>query len=563
MKIFHKIKNYVVSHKIISVVILIAVIFGGYQVYKSKTGTSGEVRYVTAVVVKGAVISSVTGSGQVSASNQVDVKPKTSGDVIYVGVKSGQEVSRGGLIAQLDTTDAQKAIRNAEIDLETAKLNLDKLLGSENAAIPKNKQEAEDDLKAAYDSGFNAVSNVFLDLPSIMTTLQGMYFDKTISANIWNVDYFEVAAQDFDLRIADFHDDAIAKYQDARKRYDVNFQSYKSVSRFSDMDTLNSLINETYDTTRAISDAIRSMSNLIQFYEDILSKKFIPANAAANTYLTTLGGYISKTNSHLSSLTSIQSSIKTSKEAVSNADFDVRSQKIIYNQKEEALAEAKTNLSYCYIRAPFDGAIAVLDVKKGDSVGSGTAVATLITKQKIAEISLNEVDIAKIKVGQKSNLTFDAIDGLNVTGEVIEVDSLGTVSQGVVSYAVKIGFDIQDDRVKSGMSVNVSIATDVKQDVLVVANSAVKTQGDIKYVEMFEQPLVESNGTQGTVSAIAPRQQQVEVGISNDTLTEIISGLKEGDQIVSRTINSAAKTAIPAAAPSLFGGGGGNVKIQR
>lgn len=563
MKIFHKIKNYVVSHKIISVVILIAVIFGGYQVYKSKTGTSGEVRYVTAVVVKGAVISSVTGSGQVSASNQVDVKPKTSGDVIYVGVKSGQEVSRGGLIAQLDTTDAQKAIRNAEIDLETAKLNLDKLLGSENAAIPKNKQEAEDDLKAAYDSGFNAVSNVFLDLPSIMTTLQGMYFDKTISANIWNVDYFEVAAQDFDLRIADFHDDAIAKYQDARKRYDVNFQSYKSVSRFSDMDTLNSLINETYDTTRAISDAIRSMSNLIQFYEDILSKKFIPANAAANTYLTTLGGYISKTNSHLSSLTSIQSSIKTSKEAVSNADFDVRSQKIIYNQKEEALAEAKTNLSYCYIRAPFDGVIAVLDVKKGDSVGSGTAVATLITKQKIAEISLNEVDIAKIKVGQKSNLTFDAIDGLNVTGEVIEVDSLGTVSQGVVSYAVKIGFDIQDDRVKSGMSVNVSIATDVKQDVLVVANSAVKTQGDIKYVEMFEQPLVESNGTQGTVSAIAPRQQQVEVGISNDTLTEIISGLKEGDQIVSRTINSAAKTAIPAAAPSLFGGGGGNVKIQR
>ena len=99
----------------------------------------------------------------------------------------------------------------------------------------------------------------------------------------------------------------------------------------------------------------------------------------------------------------------------------------------------------------------------------------LITKQKIAEISLNEVDAAKVKVGQKVTLTFDAIDGLSITGEVSEIDALGTVSQGVVTYGVKIAFDTQDERVKSGMSVSAAIITDVKQNVLLVPNAAVKS----------------------------------------------------------------------------------------
>jgi len=135
---------------------------------------------------------------------------------------------------------------------------------------------------------------------------------------------------------------------------------------------------------------------------------------------------------------------------------------------------------------------------------------------------------------------------------------------------MKLSFDTQDERVKTGMTVSVSIITDVKTDVLVVPNGAVKSQnGGGSYVEMF--PSTDSTGSpqagsgqvilpaeaftgQGFPSTIAPRQQNVTTGLSNDTMTEIVDGLKEGDNVVTRTI--AATTATTATAPSLFGGGG-------
>jgi HlyD family secretion protein len=109
---------------------------------------------------------------------------------------------------------------------------------------------------------------------------------------------------------------------------------------------------------------------------------------------------------------------------------------------------------------------------------------------------------------------------------------VGTVSQGVVTYTVKIGFDTQDDRVKTAMSVSAAIITDIKQDVLLVPNAAVKKSNNEQYVEILENNI--------------PRYQAVEVGLSNDTMTEITSGLKEGDKVITQTITgnttSTAKT---------------------
>ena len=178
---------------------------------------------------------------------------------------------------------------------------------------------------------------------------------------------------------------------------------------------------------------------------------------------------------------------------------------------------------------------------------------------------MNEVDVAKIQVGQKAPLTFDAVPDLTITGEVSEIDSIGIVSQGVVTYNVKINFDTQDSRVKPSMSVSASIITDIKQDVLVVPNSAIKSQSGTSYIEMFDTPLIAPRDkTTGTISKIAPNKIPVEVGLSNDSQSEIISGIKENDEIVSRTILPT--TTTTATAPSIFGsstnrGGGNAVRI--
>jgi multidrug efflux pump subunit AcrA (membrane-fusion protein) len=510
---------------VITIVLILAVYFG----YKTFFGTKDTIRYITAAAEKGTLIVSVTGSGQISALNQVDLKSKTSGDIIYLGIKNGQEVRAGMLLAQIDTRDAQKAIRDAEIALQSAQLELEKMKGltTDEGSIRGIKEKARSDLQKAYDDGFNNVSNAFLDFPDIIAGLYNVLFDTTLDKVQWNIDYYAGAVKTYDEKALQYRNDVSAKYQEARKEYDQAFSDYKSTSRYSDNATIDNLVNETYETTKTIAEAIKSANNLIQFYKDKLTEKNVKPNSLADTHLASLNSYTSKTNSYLLSLLSVKNTIQTDKENLVGTDFDISDQKIKVSQAENTLTEAKENLDNCYIRVPFDGIVAKVNVKKGDSASSGAALATLITKQKIAEITLNEVDVAKIKVGQKATITFDAIEGLSITGEVAEIDSLGTVSQGVVTYVVKIIFDTQDERVKSGMSVSVTIITEVKQDVLLVPNAAVKSNNE-QYVEVLENNVL--------------RNQTVEIGLSNDTMTEIKNGLKENDQVVTQTITATTKT---------------------
>jgi len=112
----------------------------------------------------------------------------------------------------------------------------------------------------------------------------------------------------------------------------------------------------------------------------------------------------------------------------------------------------------------------------------------------------------------------------------------------VVSYNIKIIFDTQDDRVRPGMSVTASIITDVRQDVLMVPNAAVKSQGSTNYVEVLanepatNQLSASALSSSGVASTTLPKQQTVEVGLSNDSMTEITGNFQVGDQVVTRTI---------------------------
>lgn len=552
--IMEKLKSYVVTHKITSILILVVVLALGHWGYTSLTSTSGETRYVTAVVQKGTIIASISGTGQVSTSNQIDVKPKVSGDVLYVNVINGQEVKAGTLIAQLDARDAEKAVRDAEVNLESANISLQKLKQPADALSTIQTEnalsQATGDLGKAYDDGFNNVSNTFLTLPAAMSGLQDIIYGTTLSKGVQdNVSAYSDMVKNYDQTVLQFKDDTKNKYQAARTAYDQNIADYKSVTRFSGTTTIEQIINETYDTTKIIAEAVKSANDLLNFVKDRLTERQLAIPSLLSTHQSSLSTYTSQTNSNLLSLSDIKNTIISSRRTIAEktealaklrggADpLDITTQELSVKQRENALLDAKNTLDEYFIRAPFDGTVAKMNVKKADSANSSTVIATVITKQQLAQISLNEVDVAKVKIGQKVTLTFDAIDGLSITGKVVDIDTVGTVTQGVVTYGVKIGFDTQDNRVKSGMSVSAAIITDIKQDVLTVPNSAIKSQGDASYVEVFDSPLAQSSGNQGAPSLVTPRQQSVQIGLSDDTSTEITSGLKEGVQIVTRTIN--------------------------
>jgi len=587
--IFRRIPSYIKLHKLLSAIILVVFFVFIYWIFGGFSPAVIPTKYITADVSRQTIMVTVSGSGQVSASSQIEIKPKVSGDIIVFNVMNGQEVKTGAVIAQIDSRDAQKNVRDAQANLESAQLSLEKikqpadsltLLQSQNtlARAKEAKQNAESDLIKSYEDGFNSVSNAFLDIPDVMTGLQTTLLTTGTGLSIagqWNIDYFASAASRYDDKANSYRDDAYNKYQSARAIYTTTLDAYKATSRFSDKSTIETIISQSYETTKSIAESVKSASNLIQFYKDVMTEHNERVPAIVDTYLSSLSGYTGKTNTHLGDLLNATNSIKNDKDTIVNADrtiventdsynklvagadiLDIKSAELSVTQRENALRDAREKLSDYTVRAPFDGTIAKVSAKKYDTAGSGTSLVTLIAKQKIAEISLNEIDAAKIKSGQKATLTFDAIPDLSISGVVASVDALGAVSQGVVSYAVKVGFDTQDDRVKSGMSVSTSIIVDMKQDVLAVPDAAIKTQGTTKYVQVFKTIPTDNTATTGFTTKEIPEEKTIETGIASDSYTEIISGLNGGEHVIVRTI-SGVTTATKTTTPSLFGGGGG------
>ncbi|MEI7621146.1 MAG: efflux RND transporter periplasmic adaptor subunit [Candidatus Moraniibacteriota bacterium] len=188
------------------------------------------------------------------------------------------------------------------------------------------------------------------------------------------------------------------------------------------------------------------------------------------------------------------------------------------------------------VTAPIEGTVSAINVKNGDdlsrlsssSSNSAPIIIGDLTTLK-AQVSVNEVDIPNVSLGQKVMMTFGAVDGLTVAGKVEKMDALGTITQGVVSYSVTIGFDTIDQRIRSGMSVSAKIITQVKQDVITVPNSALKVQGNKTVVQVMAK------------NAKIPEQRTIEMGVANNTETEIVSGLAVGEEVVTQTIDPTAK----------------------
>lgn len=542
---FLKLKNWVLAHKKTAVLLVIILAGTAYGAVRIFSDTTEETRYVLGTVERGNIISSISGTGQVSSSNQVDVKSKSAGDILYLNAKTGQEIKSGSLIAQIDPGDAN-------YELETAKLSYEELITVDTDELRDAEDavdQAEIDLKDAYVDARATLASSATDMADVMADLDTLFGG-----------YLNINGR-FDISKTEegYVDRAKQEWYDADDLLDEFSKAYRTVSNETSDKDIESMISDANKIANSVAQAAKYAKDAVIYLRDHEDNE----NTTADEAYTTVSGLVTTINATVSETLSSKNSLPDSKKTLANAKDDLeelkegpsilelRAEELTLRQKQEALADYN-------VRAPFGGIIASVGAKKGESVTSGATIATLITKQKIAEISLNEIDAVKIEIGQKATLTFDATEDLTITGNVIEIDLVGTVNQGVVNYNVKIGFDTNETRVKPGMSVSATIIIDIKQDVIVVPNSAVKMQAGKSYIEMFDISLSPpESGLVGSISKIAPNKIPVEVGLANDLQSEIISGVKEGDEIITRKILPT--TGNTATEPSIFGSpAGGN-----
>lgn len=229
-----------------------------------------------------------------------------------------------------------------------------------------------------------------------------------------------------------------------------------------------------------------------------------------------------------------------------------QAQEVDMQQKLNKLADSNEELKDYYIRAPFDGIVTGLDVAEGDSVSRDEILASVITSEMIATISLNEIDAVRVEKGAVAQLTFGALDRVSARGEVVRIDTIGAVNQGVVSYNAKIAFDAKEvPNLKPGMSVDAEIITQSKTNVLTVPMAAIQSNprdGEFVVVvdkELSLEKLAKNINGEGMEADSAKngmpsglKRIEVSSGISDDVMVEVTGEIAEGDVVLTQTLAS-------------------------
>ena len=206
--------------------------------------------------------------------------------------------------------------------------------------------------------------------------------------------------------------------------------------------------------------------------------------------------------------------------------------------KQELVNKAQTNLGYAIITAPIDGVILSKAVEEGQTVASNFSTPTLFTiAQDLTDMrviaDVDEADIGQVAEGQKVTFTVDAYPGETFNGEVTQVRREATTESNVVTYEVVISAPNADLKLKPGLTANVNIFTMEYPDMLSVPTKALRftpTKDLLAPGEKIEdcqapQKVWVREGQ--TIKAYA-----VKTGISNGTLTQVVSGVKEGTQVI-------------------------------
>lgn len=229
-------------------------------------------------------------------------------------------------------------------------------------------------------------------------------------------------------------------------------------------------------------------------------------------------------------------------------------------QSRGSLMQSKTNLRYSIIRSPVDGIVISRAVDVGQTVAASFQTPTLftiaqdLTKMQI-EVSVDEADISRIRLGQTASFTVDAYPEQKFEGAVAQVRSAPVVNQNVVTYVVVVNVDNSELKLKPGMTANVSVVVAKKEDIVKIPPAALRFKpkgGDEKAPAKGESAPAsapmgkggrEDGGKRGekkgtgqivyTLKEGKPVPVSIKTGIANSTGVELLEGtLKEGDEVI-------------------------------
>jgi HlyD family secretion protein len=561
---------------ILSIAALVLAACGGAQAATTSTAT----------VTRGQLLQSVGGSGQVQPAQSIELNFATTGTIADVRAQEGQQVQKGDTLARLETADldlqllqaaanlksAQAAqadlkagpketdIRSAQAQLDAAQAQLNQQmkgnarasdlasaqaqLRSAQADLAVLKNPAPDDVGAAQfkvtqaqislqstrDGDSAAKTRAQLDLEqaaSALTQAQSRY-----STALQNWQFVQDTGND---PLTPSRTDAQGKSKpntlnDAQRQqyYDAFVQAQAALQSAEDTVTQSQV---AYDNARQkeaadvqlaqeqLADAQRQLDALMHPTPQKLAAAEAKV-AQAQAQLSQLrGGTTTDVIVSRSTLEQRQAALDALK--AGPAEKDLAQAEANVAQAEAALAKAKLDRDHAELVAPFSGTVATVDIVAGDTVGGTgqTAAVTLVDDSAFhVDVNISEADVARLKLGQEAEVELDALPGDLLIGTLDYVAPTATTQQNVTTYLARVTLKPTDKLLRTGLSAAVTIVTERRDNVLLVPSGAISETDNGQQVQV-------KRGDQITAVPIKS-------GMVGDTLTEVISGLNEGDIVV-------------------------------
>ena len=553
--------------KLFASIAIVIIIMSFVAVSKIRSSQQNRPKIETAKVEIGTVMTTVSASGILQPLTTVDVKSNAGGLVDMLAVDVGDIVKPGQLIAKIDPTDTRTALNQAAADLSAADARLEQskeamTLQQEQSKVQITQAEQAIRASKARLAQAEAQSKVQPALTQAAIKQAQAGYD---SANATLRQLREAGKPLGIAQAKTSYDQANATLEKTNRN--LNRQKDLYAKGYISGGALDAAQLE-YDTAKAQADTAKQRQNTAELDFDsqltAAQARLDQAQAALeNAKVNAVQDSIRKQELEAARAAVKQSeadleSAKSNKRQVPIRAADIRTSQAQIVRTQAQVDNAQTQLNYTTITAPRGGVILQKYVEVGTIItsgrssfsgtGSGTSIVQLGDVSRMFVLAqVDESDIAEVRVGQPVSISLDAYANQRFRGKVTRIDPQTVVVQNVTTIPVTVEISRPDRRLKPGMNATCDFIIDQKRDVLSVPSEAVKDEGDDKF----------------TVSVMKdgkPVDVPVKVGLIGDDNTEIISGLKEGDEVVTAIIEGQGQGAGGAGGPgggSRPGGGGG------
>lgn len=492
------------------------VLFSIYLVFFS--GTEQEDGYVA---VRKEFVQQVSLSGKVIAAKEVDLGFAAGGRVTGVYAKVGDVVAAGSVLAEVENGDLRATLAQRQASLASQQARLDALLAGprpESIAVAEAAvATAESSRTQARQALANALSSAYATVDDAVHNKADDYIENPRSA--WPTLSFTLSDSQAGTRLLNQR----VMLESALRMWE---SSVIGISADGDLSAASREAKTVLDdTTRFLSEANTALNTGIPTTNVPLStiSGWITTTAAARSAVTTAATALTSAETALraaeTGLSSAQKSLALAR-AGSTAE-DLASQRALVRGAQADVDNARAMLSKTLITAPFSGLVTDMDAEVGEVASMNVPVASMASRGAFQiEGFVPETNVALVKEGAAATVTLDAYgDAEKFQATVVTLDPAETVRDGVSTYRAILQFTEPDDRIRSGMTADLTIASERRDDVLLIPRGMIVEKDGASYV------------TVKTGDATA--EKMVETGaVSAFGEIEILSGLTEGERVI-------------------------------